>query len=239
MRTSSFMAMALLLPALAARAQQDGKEFNYYGDDQQKPPQPQLQPPQQPVRPIATPVAPPPQDRYEDWRRVHGLNGQQPPPVRPEVRPQSAPGQVWIAGFWMPSGPQHVWVPGHYAYPPAAGYVWEPARWQFQNDAWVFYEGHWYTTAPPQPQVPYMPPAPSMVDEFSDQPPPPPMGEYQPPVPFGNAVWIPGYWHWNGMRFGWVAGRWSANPPGFYWQPHKWVRSADGRFREEPGHWHR
>ncbi|HUJ26202.1 MAG TPA: hypothetical protein VLW85_09300, partial [Myxococcales bacterium] len=174
-----------------------------------------------------------------DWERFRGRGGQPPPPPRPEARPPGQPGQVWIAGFWAPRGPSHFWVPGHYAYPPGPGYAWQEPRWQNQNGQWTFYEGHWYVAAQPPPQVPYQPPPPPMADESTDQPPPPPLNEYAPPQPFPNAVWIPGYWHWNNIRYGWVAGRWSASPPNYFWQPHRWVRGSDGRYREEPGHWHR
>ncbi|MGZ6143609.1 MAG: hypothetical protein ACXWLM_09730 [Myxococcales bacterium] len=253
MRT--FLAIALLAAPLAAQTQQpdpnDWKKYNYYGDDQEKPadsPHPVPQPPRQvpPPQPQAQPQPPrgpmvQPVRRDDDWRyRVRPAIGQPPPPPRYEQQggPHAA-GQLWIPGFWMPRGPQHVWVPGHYATPPAPGYLWQPARWESANGAWAFYEGHWYPGEPPQAMIPYQPPPPSMEDEFTMQPPPPPVGEYQPPMPFGNAIWIPGYWHWNGMRFAWVAGRWSAHPPYYVWEPHRWVRSPDGRYREEQGHWRR
>lgn len=251
MRT--FIVLALLAaPAFAQNqnpqpSDQDWRKYNYYGDDQQQPPQQQPQPRPQPVvqpqpQPRPMPIVqqqPPPQQ--DDWRyRVRPHEGRAPPPPRNEVRPAAtAPGQVWISGFWMPRGYEHVWVPGHYAVPPAPGYFWEPARWENQGGVWNFYEGHWYQQAVAQPMEVFQPAPPSMVDEFSYQPPPPPMAEAQPPMPFGNALWIPGWWHWNGIRFAWVAGRWSARPPMYFWEPHRWVRSPDGKYREEPGHWRR
>ncbi|HUJ27077.1 MAG TPA: hypothetical protein VLW85_13720, partial [Myxococcales bacterium] len=59
MRT--LLIVALLLPALGARAQQDPKEYNYYGDDQDQPPQVQRPTPPQVTRPVQQPVAMPPQ----------------------------------------------------------------------------------------------------------------------------------------------------------------------------------
>jgi YXWGXW repeat-containing protein len=171
---------------------------------------------------------------------VRGNPGRAPPPPRYE-QPSGphAAGTVWIAGYWMPRGYEHQWVPGHWAYPPAPNYDWQAPRWENANGSWTFYEGHWLPQQPPQVAVPFTEPPPPMDDQWTMQPPPAPMNEYQPPMPFGNALWIPGYWHWNNIRFAWVAGRWSARPPLFYWEPHRWVRSPDGRYREQPGYWRR
>ncbi len=49
-------------------------------------------------------------------------------------------------------------------------------------------------------------------------------------APFPGAIWIGGYWGWNGGRHVWIGGRWEHPRPGFYWAPHRWVASG--------GHWH-
>lgn len=47
--------------------------------------------------------------------------------------------------------------------------------------------------------------------------PPPP---HEPPrgaPPFADAAWVPGYWHWDGVRYVWVAGHWEKARPA--WAP--------------------
>jgi hypothetical protein len=107
-----------------------------------------------------------------------------------------------------------------------------------QNGQWVFYEGHWRVAAPPQPTVVYEPPpAPPAVEIESA--PPEPIVEVRPAVPFAGAVWIPGYWQWNGVRHLWVGGRWSAPRPGWGWEPHRWERGPGGRWHFVHGGWRR
>lgn len=49
----------------------------------------------------------------------------------------------------------------------------------------------------------------------SVQPPPPsaPVSEAVPPAPGPNAVWIPGYWAFQGQSYAWVGGTWQIPPP--------------------------
>ncbi|PKN44585.1 MAG: hypothetical protein CVU59_11305 [Deltaproteobacteria bacterium HGW-Deltaproteobacteria-17] len=42
----------------------------------------------------------------------------------------------------------------------------------------------------------------------ADGPPPAPQVEIQPPRASENAVWVPGYWRWNGFRWLWLYGFW-------------------------------
>lgn len=47
-------------------------------------------------------------------------------------------------------------------------------------------------------------------------PPQPPSSsptEYPGPAPASNAVWIPGYWDYNGAGYVWTPGRWEIPPP--------------------------
>ncbi|MFH2010204.1 MAG: YXWGXW repeat-containing protein [bacterium] len=39
-------------------------------------------------------------------------------------------------------------------------------------------------------------------------PPPRPMLDVRPPRPSRHAIWIAGYWVWNGQRYGWIRGWW-------------------------------
>jgi len=121
---------------------------------------------------------------------------------------------------------------------PAYGYVWEPARWENVQGAWMFYDGHWRPADQPEPAVAYQPPPPPVEEVVVDTPPPPPIVEVQPAMPFGGAVWVPGYWHWNGSRHMWVSGRWSARPAGYGWEEGRWEHRGDGKWVQRPGHWH-
>jgi hypothetical protein len=161
-----------------------------------------------------------------------------PPAPRVEVRTVApSPSHIWIAGHWAWRGNAHVWLPGHWALPPGAGYVWEPARWVPQpNGGFKFFEGHWRFNGQYSPQVVYEPVAPA-GEIVVQQAPPAEIVEVRSPVPFAGAVWIPGYWHWNGGSHIWIAGRWSAPRPGFVWEPHHWARMPNGGYRMEAGHW--
>jgi hypothetical protein len=163
-----------------------------------------------------------------------------PPPMRVEVQPpRPSPNHIWIAGHWAWRAGAHVWIGGHWAMPPGAGYVWEPARWIPQpNGGYRFVEGHWRWGGTYNPTAVYEPAAPA-GEVIVQTPPPANIVEVRPAVPFAGAVWIPGYWNWNGATHIWVAGRWSAPRPGFAWEPHHWARMPNGGWRMEHGHWRR
>jgi hypothetical protein len=115
--------------------------------------------------------------------------------------------------------------------------VWEPARWENVDGAWVFYEGHWRATDAPDPQQVYVPPPPPVQEVVAEDGPPPPPEEVRPQMPFDGAVWIPGFWHWQGGRHVWVVGRWSPQPQGYRWQDQRWEHRKDGKWHEHWGHW--
>lgn len=51
----------------------------------------------------------------------------------------------------------------------------------------------------------------SAADPLAGAQPPPP----EPPPgdpPSADAVWVSGYWHWDGVRHVWIAGRWEERP---------------------------
>jgi hypothetical protein len=127
---------------------------------------------------------------------------------------------------------------GHWAIPPQPGYVWEPAEWQNVNGQWTFYDGHWRTADVVDPQMAYQPPPPPVQQVVVEAAPPAPIVEVRPAIPFDGAIWVPGYWHWNGNRHIWVSGRWSARPAGYRWEENGWSRRDDGRWERHPGHWH-
>ncbi len=68
--------------------------------------------------------------------------------------------------------------------------------------------------------------------------PPPVRVEVRPARPFPNAVWVAGYWNWNGTRFVWVSGRWVKPRRGMVWVPGHWRHMRRG-WRWVPGHWKR
>jgi hypothetical protein len=115
--------------------------------------------------------------------------------------------------------------------------VWRPARWVSEGGAWVFYDGYWVSSDPDDPNVAYQPPAPPLQPVVVTPAPPPPLVEMQPPAPYANAVWVPGYWWWNGARHVWISGRWSARPDGYEWRRHHWDHRDDGRWVHRPGYW--
>ncbi len=162
-----------------------------------------------------------------------------PPALRLEmVSPAPSPRHQWIAGYWAWRTGRHLWMDGHWTLPPAPGYVWQPASWENRGGAWFYYEGHWRPGEAPDPGVVYQPPPPPGRAEIVEIAPPAPIEEVRPPLPFPDAIWIPGYWDWNGVRHVWVAGRWSARPPGYGWEDYRWKHRRDGKWEHKHGHWH-
>lgn len=69
---------------------------------------------------------------------------------------------------------------------------------------------------------------------------PPPAPEREPPPPpspNAAAVWVPGYWHWNGLQYSWIGGHWEQHAPqGAQWHaPHYSIRGSS--YVYEPGGW--
>src|SRR5439155_1563899 len=57
--------------------------------------------------------------------------------------------------------------------------------------------------------------------------PPPMLVEAPPPMPFDGAVWIGGYWVWEG-NWVWAAGRWTPPPQPNYLWVHPYYEHRDG-----------
>jgi WXXGXW repeat (2 copies) len=68
--------------------------------------------------------------------------------------------------------------------------------------------------------------------------PPPPLPYYsQPPAPYPNYQWTPGYWAWGPAGYYWVPGTWVAPPTvGLYWTPGYWGYS-NGYYGWNAGYW--
>ena len=66
--------------------------------------------------------------------------------------------------------------------------------------------------------------------------PPPMLVESPAPLPFGGAVWIGGYWVWEG-NWVWAAGRWAPPPrPNYAWV-HPYYENRDGAVVFITGYW--
>lgn len=93
-----------------------------------------------------------------------------------------------------------------------------------------------------QPVPAYSRPAPSPYYDDGqvvvDLAPPAPYVEVVPALPFLGAIWLGGYWGWNGGRHAWVPGRWEQPRAGYAWRPHAWVERG-GRWHGSGGGWYR
>ena len=69
-----------------------------------------------------------------------------------------------------------------------------------------------------------------------DVAPPAPYAEVVPVIPFFGALWLGGYWGWNGGRHQWVPGRWEQPRPGYAWRPYAWAQQG-GRWHLHAGGW--
>jgi hypothetical protein len=188
---------------------------------------------------LATLVAVPALARAQVYVSAPSISvGIAPPAARFEVRPMApSAAHVWTPGYWGWRGGAHVWVGGRYALPPAAGYGWLPARWE--RDAfgrWIFREGHWSMGAQ-RVDYGYYDAAPA-ASAYVNVAPPAPIVEARPIMPYAGAVWMPGYWNWNGYRHVWIGGRWSAPRPGWSFAPHAWHHTPRG-WVHGGGHWYR
>jgi len=68
--------------------------------------------------------------------------------------------------------------------------------------------------------------------------PPAPIAEVQPVAPFVGAIWINGFWNWNGGRYSWVPGRYERPRAGYHWEPRRWSSSPRGGWQMQGG-WRR
>jgi hypothetical protein len=66
--------------------------------------------------------------------------------------------------------------------------------------------------------------------------PPAPRVEVIGVAPFAGALWIGGYWGWQGGRHAWVGGRWEHPREGYRWEPHRW-EAVNGRWHLREGGW--
>jgi len=104
---------------------------------------------------------------------------------------------------------------------------WRPGYWHW-SAGWKWIAGRWRV---PQTDVD------RGLTTKAPQQPPPPKREARPQLPVPSAVWIVGYWQWNGSVFVWVPGSWQLPPSaGVRWQPPHW-RVSVGGVVFVPGRW--
>ena len=83
--------------------------------------------------------------------RVVYVAGPPPPPLGEARGAPSAPGMVWVEGYWHWNGVQYVWIPGHWESPPP-GYVWTPPSYTTIESRYVYRAGHWRHVARASPR---------------------------------------------------------------------------------------
>jgi hypothetical protein len=172
------------------------------------------------------------------WAPGSVVTEQAPPPPQVEVQTVApSPNHRWIAGHWQWNGSRYFWSGGHWVEPPQLGMVYDPPKWENRAGRYVYVDGRWNAPVA-QPNVVYEPPPPPATVVEIQTAPPAPIVEVRPAPPLRGAVWIPGYWQWNGQRHMWIGGRWSAPRAGFRWEPDHWVHGDHG-WRVEHGRWAR
>jgi hypothetical protein len=87
----------------------------------------------------------------------------------------------------------------------------------------------------------YRPPAEAVSRVSAQQvpatPPAPPMTEVVTVPPSPSALWIPGYWAYDGARYVWVAGHWEIPPPNCHAYVAPYWAYQGGDYRYVRGYW--
>lgn len=80
---------------------------------------------------------------------------------------------------------------------------WRPGYWQWIDGTWVWLAGMWRV---PEEDI--------VSEQTTTAPaaPPPIRVEAPPPQPVRTAVWIEGFWQWNGTSWIWIPGSWQLRP---------------------------
>jgi len=106
--------------------------------------------------------------------------------------------------------------------------TWVPGYWRWNGFQWLWLYGFWRV---PQSDLDQEKTAVAPAE------PPPARVEVVVPAPFPDAVWTPGYWHWQAATWIWVPGRWLVPPSaGNQWLRPQWRRTPRGVILV-PGHW--
>jgi hypothetical protein len=91
---------------------------------------------------------------------------------------------------------------------------WRPGYWQWLDGTWVWLAGMWRV---PDEDI--------VAEQTTTAPaaPPPLQAETPPPPPVRTAVWVAGFWQWNGTGWVWIAGSYQMRPgAGVTWRAAEW-----------------
>ena len=157
-----------------------------------------------------------------------------PPEPINEMPPDAKPdgNMVWIGGYWAwdDDRKDFLWVSGIWRSVPP-GKTWVPGYWRQEAEQWQWVPGFWNAAAvqaaaaAPEQQVTYLP-----------APPAPPRLPRRGDPPNAGSFYVPGYWYWDGFRYGWRAGYWAQVQPGYVWVAahYRWTPSG---YVYIPGYW--
>jgi len=104
---------------------------------------------------------------------------------------------------------------------------WRPGYWHWLDGQWVWLAGQWNV---PQADI--------VAEQTTTAPdaPPPLRVEAPPPAPVRSAVWLAGFWQWNGTSWVWIAGSYQLRPPQMTWRAAEW-RARGSVHVLVPGGW--
>jgi hypothetical protein len=104
-----------------------------------------------------------------------------------------------------------------------------PGYWTRTETAWAWIGGWW--------RVPPADVTEGRTTRATKAPPREALRETRTAAPVAGAVWIPGFWMWNGRGYAWVPGGWRIPPrPGMRWRPAHWRLTLGGAVLV-PGAW--
>jgi hypothetical protein len=106
--------------------------------------------------------------------------------------------------------------------------TWRPGYWHWLDRSWVWLAGQWRV---PQADID------AAQTTTAPVAPPAPQAEPVPVAPTTVAVWIAGFWQWDGAAWVWVPGSWQLRPSArATWRPPSW-RPSGATFVLVPGAW--
>ena len=56
-----------------------------------------------------------------------------------------AAGYLWTPGYWAWNNSDYYWTPGTWVEPPHPGLLWTPGYWGWSDGAYAFHNGYWGT----------------------------------------------------------------------------------------------
>lgn len=76
---------------------------------------------------------------------VAAVSSEEAPPPLPDYDqpPPPAAGYLWTPGYWNWNNEEYYWVPGTWVEPPEPGLLWTPGYWGYSNGAYLFHRGYW------------------------------------------------------------------------------------------------